>query len=61
MREVVAALCTSCGRELKIHASDDAETALKRNRWSNINMKSKPPTALCRNCRKRGNHHGKSK
>jgi hypothetical protein len=53
MKEKVAAVCMSCARELKIHPKDDPAEALKRNRWSNVNL----PFALCRNCRKRGNHH----
>lgn len=51
-QKVVAATCRHCGRELKIHPQDNAKDALKRNRWSNIDLTSK--TAICRPCGKKG-------
>jgi hypothetical protein len=51
-KTVVAATCRSCDRELKINPHDKPEEALKRNRWSNINLKTK--TGVCRSCGKKG-------
>lgn len=53
---VVAAVCMSCGRELRISNQDDPVKAVKRKRWSNANLKAKPISALCQVCRKNGNH-----
>ena len=50
----VAAVCRNCKRELKIHPSDDPKEAVKRNRWSNLNLDTKPISGICRPCGKKG-------
>jgi L-lysine 2,3-aminomutase len=50
--KAIAATCRHCQRKLMIHPHDNAKDALKRNRWSNIDLKS--ATAICRPCGKKG-------
>lgn len=55
-KKIVAGKCTCCGRELMVHPADPPADALKRKKWSNLNLRTDPPSGICPGCRKHGMH-----
>ena len=55
--KIFAAKCRTCGLELRINRQDNAETALKRKRWSNVwKDVDGCTTGVCRKGKKQGQH-----